>query len=66
MRNVRVSSQLNVVHYPIEDWRTLNVYLANSADPDQTPQNAASDQGLQFLQIHVVRLIFFSNIYINI
>ena len=25
--------------------------LANSADPDKTPQNAASDQGLHFLQI---------------
>ena len=24
---------------------------ANSADPDQTPQNAASDQGLHCLQI---------------
>ena len=25
--------------------------LGNSADPDQTPQNAASDQGLHCLQI---------------
>ena len=25
-------------------------WLANSADPDQTPQNAASDQGLHCLQ----------------
>ena len=25
--------------------------LANRADPDQTPQNAASDQGLHCLQI---------------
>ena len=25
-------------------------YLAKSADPDQTPQNAASDQGLDCLQ----------------
>ena len=25
--------------------------IANSADPDQTLQNAASDQGLHFLQI---------------
>ena len=25
--------------------------LANSVDPDQTPQNAASDQGLHFLHL---------------
>ena len=25
--------------------------LANSVDPDQTPQNAASDQGLHCLQL---------------
>ena len=25
--------------------------IGNSADPDQTPQNAVSDQGLQCLQI---------------
>ena len=28
--------------------------MVNSADPDQMPQNAASDQGLHCLQIHVV------------
>ena len=28
--------------------------MANSADPDQMPQNAVSDQGLYCLQIHVV------------
>ena len=32
-------------------WETRKRYLANSADPDQTPQNAASDQGLHSLQI---------------
>ena len=31
--------------------RPLKGYLANSADPDHTPQNAASDQGLHCLQI---------------
>ena len=25
--------------------------LANSVDPDQTPQNTASDQGLQYLHL---------------
>ena len=30
---------------------TLNGYLANSADPDQTPQNMATDQDLHCLQI---------------
>ena len=37
--------------YPIVVGRTLEGYLANSADPDQMPQNAVSDQGLQCLQI---------------
>ena len=32
-------------------WRPLKGYLASSADPDQMPQNAASDQGLHCLQI---------------
>ena len=41
-------------------WRPLKGYLANSADPDQMPQNAASDQGLHFLQI--VQPIFSRNI----
>ena len=30
---------------------TVKGYLANSADPDQMLQNAASDQGLHCLQI---------------
>ena len=29
--------------------KTLTGTLANSADPDKTPQNAASDQGLHCL-----------------
>ena len=29
---------------------TLNGYVANSADPDQMPQTAASDHGLHCLQ----------------
>ena len=29
-------------------------FLANCADPDQTPHNAASDQGLHCLQIQNV------------
>ena len=36
---------------PIVVWRALKGYLENSADPDQTPQNAASDQGIHCLQI---------------
>ena len=38
---------------PILVWRPQKGYmqLANSADPDQTPPNAASDQGLHWLQI---------------
>ena len=36
--------------------------LANSADPDQTPQSVASDQVLYCLQI--VQPFFFRNIYI--
>ena len=39
------------VVYPIVVGRPIKGYLANSADPDQTPQNAASDQGLHCLQI---------------
>ena len=37
--------------YPIVVGRPVKGYLANSGDPDQTPQNAASDQGLHCLQI---------------
>ena len=40
--------------------KTPKEYLANSADPDQTPQNAASDQGLHCLQI--LQPFFSSNI----
>ena len=36
---------------PIVVGKHVKEYLANSADPDQTPQNAASDQGLHCLQI---------------
>ena len=37
--------------------------IANSADPDQTPQNAASDQGLHYL--HLVKPFFSRNIEIT-
>ena len=40
-----------VLVYPIVVSRPLKGWLANSAIPDQTPQNAASDQGLHCLQI---------------
>ena len=33
-----------------KDWRPLNREMANSADPDQTPQNLASDKGLHCLE----------------
>ena len=36
---------------PIVGGRPVKGYLANSADPDQTLQNAASDRGLHCLQI---------------
>ena len=36
---------------PIVVGTPLKGYLANSADPDQTPQKAASDQSLHCLQI---------------
>ena len=39
----------------------LNEQLANTADPDQMPQNAASDQGFHCLQI--VQSFYFKNIY---
>ena len=32
---------------PMYAWRPIKETLANSVDPDQTPQNAASDLGLQ-------------------
>ena len=32
-------------------WIPVKGYLANNADPDRTPQNAASDQGLHCLKI---------------
>ena len=35
-----------------------------SADPDQTPRNAASDQGLRYLQI--VKVFFLLQKYLNI
>ena len=31
--------------------RTYRQTLANSVDPDQTPQNAVSDQGLHYLPL---------------
>ena len=36
---------------PIVVGRPIKGYLANSADPDQMPENAASDQGLHCFQI---------------
>ena len=47
---------------PIEDWRPLNRQLDNRVDPNQTPQKAASDQGLHCLQIF--QTFFFRNIYL--
>ena len=38
--------------------------MGNSADPDQTPQNAASDQGLYCLQIALKRLFRESGLFI--
>ena len=35
---------------PIYAWRSINGTLANSPDPDQTPQNAASDQRLHCIK----------------
>ena len=32
-------------------WSPIKGTLANSVDPDQTPQNAASDQGLHCLHL---------------
>ena len=38
--------------YSLElSYRLFNLLLTNSADPDQTPQNAASNQGHHCLQI---------------
>ena len=45
---------------PIVVRRPVKGYLANSVDPDQTPQNVVSDQGLHYLQ--VVWPIFSGNI----
>ena len=46
--------------YPFVVCRPLKAQLAHSADPDQTPQNAASDQCLHCLQI--VQQFFSRNI----
>ena len=43
--------QTDVLHLLILFSRPPKGTLANSADPDQTPQNAASDPGLHCLQI---------------
>ena len=37
-------------YQPIYAKRPIKRTLANNVDPDQTPQNAASDQGLHCLQ----------------
>ena len=56
LSNVRVnvhvldySSAEELLTYCSRD--TRKIYLVNSGDPDQMPQNAASDQGLRCLQI---------------
>ena len=49
-----------VLSQPFVVGRPLNRELANSADPDQMPQNVASDQGLHCLQI--VQQFFSRNI----
>ena len=51
MKNL-LSETLDCI-YLIAVWRPLKGQLANSADPDQMLQNAASDQGLHCLQIHM-------------
>ena len=38
----------SLTHFSLE---TPKVYLTNNDNPDQMPQNAASDQGLHCLQI---------------
>ena len=45
----------------INPLKTGDHLTVNSADPDQTLQNAVSDQGLHCLQI--VQQFFFRNIY---
>ena len=35
--------------YPIHAYYPIKGRLANNVDPDQMPQNAASDQGLYYL-----------------
>ena len=40
-----------LISYTIVVWRPLKGQMANSVDPDQTPQNAASDWSLQCLQV---------------
>ena len=50
-RRVNIKSNTGTHHLPIVVGRPVKGYLANSADPDQMPQNAASDQGLHCLQI---------------
>ena len=55
-----VKANLIIIN-PLKTGRPLNGSLANNAEPDQTPQNAASDQDLHCLQI--VQPFFFKNIY---
>ena len=48
---VVVMSECRVKRFVCKTWTRLTAgTLANSADPDQTPQNAASDQGLYCTQ----------------
>ena len=35
-------------------WRNIHLSNANTVDPNQTPQNAASDQGLQYLPMSLL------------
>ena len=43
----RPGVSINIYWYYV--WRSIIGTLANSVDPDQTPQSAASDQGLHCL-----------------
>ena len=52
-----MNDQLTLTHCSLE---TPKRVLANSADPDQMPQNVASDKGLHCLQI--VQLLFYRKI----
>ena len=43
------------------EWRPQKGYVANSADPDQMPQNAASDQYPLFANILIILLYEYLN-----